>query len=76
MTEEEKKKFLATAGAVVAFVAAIAFGGYKLHQVLAFTCKRWHVYTTMHCSAGCQPPALQLHNALQLHEVLCVLASM
>ena len=33
MTEEEKKKFLATAGAVVAFVAAVAFGGYKYHQV-------------------------------------------
>ena len=37
MTEEEKKKFLATAGAVVAFVAAIAFGGYKLHHVRSAT---------------------------------------
>ena len=33
LSEDEKKKALATAGAVVALVAAIAFGGYKWRQV-------------------------------------------
>ena len=33
LSEDEKKKALATAGAVVALVAAIAFGGYKWHKV-------------------------------------------
>ena len=40
LSEEEKKKFLATAGAVVAFVAAVAFGGYKYHQVRG-ACSHW-----------------------------------
>ena len=33
LSDDEKKKALATAGAVVALVAAIAFGGYKWRQV-------------------------------------------
>ena len=33
LSDDEKKKALATAGAVVALVAAIAFGGHKWRQV-------------------------------------------
>ena len=33
LSDDEKKKALATAGAVVALIAAIAFGGHKWRQV-------------------------------------------
>ena len=59
LSEDEKKKALATAGAVVALVAAIAFGGYKWHKV------RHHpdtyVFVIQRLSASAQPYAI--HNS-------------
>lgn len=33
LSDDDKKKLGATAGAAIAFIVALAFGGYKIHQV-------------------------------------------
>lgn len=33
LSDDDKKKLGATAGAAIAFIVALAFGGYKYHQV-------------------------------------------
>jgi hypothetical protein len=51
LSDEDKKKLGATAGAVIAFVAAVIFGGYKYHQVCT---KAVHPFSDMLMPHACQ----------------------
>ena len=81
LTDEDKKKLGATAGAVIAFIAALAFGGYKYHQVcpasfsffrirLSLLCpthfESWSVHCLLH-SGACS--MVDLESRFRMHVI-------
>jgi len=48
LSDDDKKKLGATAGAAIAFIVALAFGGYKYHQVTFFSGQALDVAHALH----------------------------